>query len=246
MRTVTPGLVLREVKVGENDRILTLLTPDLGVISASAKGSLRLKSKLFSACGLFCYSEFALYQGKGIYLINDAQVKQMFFGLTESVERTALAMYMAEFVQTLAPVGKEAETQLRLILNSFYVLSKGLRQPRMVKAVYELRALSEAGFMPNLLCCAACQKYEDRQFFFNTNSGELLCGDCAKKQGLRPNLDGASLTALRHVVLVDDKKIFGFAIPDSSLELLSHVAEQYAIQHLDKPLKSLEFLKTAL
>ena len=49
MQLVTPGLVLREVKVGESDRILTILTPEHGLISASAKGSLRLKSKLFSA-----------------------------------------------------------------------------------------------------------------------------------------------------------------------------------------------------
>lgn len=246
MRTVTPGLVIREVKVGENDRILTLLTPDLGVISASAKGSLRLKSKLFSACGLFCYSEFSLYQGTGMYMVNDAQVKQVFFGLTESMERTALAMYMAEIAQTLAPIGKEAEILLRLLLNSFYVLSKGTRPPRMVKAVYELRAMSEAGFMPNLLCCAACQKYEDDRFFLNTNSGDLLCGECAQKQGLTPNLDGAALTALRHITLVDDKKIFNFAIPEKSLELLCLAAEQYALQHLDKPLKTLDFLRTML
>ena len=57
---VTPGLVLKETRYKESDRIITLLTPGLGVISASAQSSLRLKSKLFSACGLFCYSEFVL------------------------------------------------------------------------------------------------------------------------------------------------------------------------------------------
>ena len=45
MQIVTPALVLREVKVGEADRILLLLTPEQGLISASAKGSLRLKSR---------------------------------------------------------------------------------------------------------------------------------------------------------------------------------------------------------
>lgn len=50
---VTPGLVLKETRYKESDRIITLLTPGLGVISASAQSSLRLKSKLFSACGLF-------------------------------------------------------------------------------------------------------------------------------------------------------------------------------------------------
>ena len=58
MQVATTGLVLRQVKVGEADRILTILTPDLGVVSASARGSLRMKSALFSATGLFCYSSF--------------------------------------------------------------------------------------------------------------------------------------------------------------------------------------------
>ena len=47
---VTTGLVLKETRYKESDRILTILTPELGVISASAQSSLRLKSKLFSAC----------------------------------------------------------------------------------------------------------------------------------------------------------------------------------------------------
>ena len=46
MQVATTGLVLRQVKVGEADRILTILTPDLGVVSASARGSLRMKSAL--------------------------------------------------------------------------------------------------------------------------------------------------------------------------------------------------------
>ena len=57
----TTGIVLREVRTGESDRILTILTPGHGVISASAKSSQRLKNKLFAATGLFCYSEFVLF-----------------------------------------------------------------------------------------------------------------------------------------------------------------------------------------
>ena len=63
---VTLGLVLKETRYKESDRILTILTPGLGVISASAQSSLRLKSKLFSACGLFCYSEFTLVPGRSL------------------------------------------------------------------------------------------------------------------------------------------------------------------------------------
>ena len=74
----TKGIVLREVKTGESDRILTILTPALGVISASAKGSQRLKSKLFAATGLFCYSEFILFEGKTMYLVDEATPIEVF------------------------------------------------------------------------------------------------------------------------------------------------------------------------
>ena len=88
---------------GEADQILTLLTPDLGVISASAKGSLRLKNKLFSACSLFCYSEFSLTSGRSHYFVDSAQVKKVFHGISDTVEGMCLATYMAEVAISLSP-----------------------------------------------------------------------------------------------------------------------------------------------
>ena len=93
---VTTGLVLKETRYKESDRILTILTPELGVISAAAQSSLRLKSKLFSACGLFCYSEFTLVPGRNMYTVREAEVKNVFHGISSSIEGMSLAMYMAE------------------------------------------------------------------------------------------------------------------------------------------------------
>mgnify|MGYP002539107552 CR=1 FL=1 len=83
---VTPGLVLKETRYKESDRILTILTPELGVISASAQSSLRLKSRLFSACGLFCYSEFVLVPGRNMYTVREADVQNIFHGISSSAE----------------------------------------------------------------------------------------------------------------------------------------------------------------
>ena len=124
MQIATTGLVLRQVKVGEADRILTILTPDLGVITASAKGSLRLKNKLFSATGVFCYSEFTLSSGRSHYFVDSAQVKKVFHGISGSVEGMALATYLGEIALTLAPAPPEADAQLRLLLNSLYMIGE--------------------------------------------------------------------------------------------------------------------------
>ena len=243
---VTPGLVLKETRYKESDRILTILTPELGVISASAQSSLRLKSRLFSACGLFCYSEFVLVPGRNMYTVREASVKNVFHGISRSIEATSLAMYLAEMVAALSPTGEEAGRELRLLLNCLYMISENKADLRVIKAVFELRTMSECGFMPQIVCCRDCSAYDGEAFYLDAQEGHLLCADCAAKAGKRCNLDQGALYALRHICLVDDKKIFSFKISLGSLEKLSAAAEQYALVHLDKPLKSYDFLKSVL
>ncbi len=246
MQIATTGLVLRQVKVGEADRILTLLTPDLGVITASAKGSLRLKNKLFSATGMFCYSEFTLTSGRSHYFVDSAQVKKVFHGISGSVEGMALATYLAEIALTLSPAPPESETQLRLLLNSLYMIGEKRLPLRQIKVIYELRTMSRSGYQPDLLACCGCGKYEGGEFYLDPVEGTLLCGDCAEKARHIPNLDPGALYALRYICLAEDQKIFSFTLAPASLKNLSRVSEQYLLAHLENGLKSLTFLKTVL
>ncbi|WP_300281796.1 DNA repair protein RecO [uncultured Subdoligranulum sp.] len=246
MQIATTGLVLRQVKVGEADQILTLLTPDLGVVSASAKGSLRLKNKLFSASGLFCYSEFSLTSGRTHYFVDSAQVKKVFHGISESVEGMCLATYMAEIVLSLSPAPPEADAQLRLLLNSLYMIGQKKMPLRQLKAIYELRAMSMAGYQPDLLACTECGRYDGGEFYFDPVEGNLLCAECADKARHIPNLDTGALYALRHICLAEDRKLFSFTLAPASLKNLSRVSEQYVLAHLEHGLKSLDFLKTVL
>ena len=167
MQLATSGLVLRQVKVGEADQILTILTPDRGVVSASARGSLRLKSKLFSGCGLFCYSEFSLTFGRSSNFVDTALVKKVFHGLGRSVEGMALAAYFAEALIVLSPEPPEAEELLRLMLNSLYMISEGKRPLPLIKAIFEMRAMSLSGYMPRILACDQCGRYDGTDFYLD-------------------------------------------------------------------------------
>lgn len=245
MRTTmtTTGLVLRATKTGEADRALLLLTPD-GLVSAMAKGALRMRSKLFSGTGLFCYSEFVLFEGKTMHVVDAASVKQVFWGLHKDVERMALAMYFAELAATLSPTGEEAGAQLRLLLNSLHFLSEGKRPPRQLKAVYELRAMTLAGFMPDLVACADCAKYEGGAFCFDALRGCLYCAECAAKRELRCNLDAPALSAMRYIVFSEDAKLFSFSVSPQVAKQLGAVTQHWTLVCLNRPLRSLEFLRT--
>ncbi len=246
MQLTTMGLVLRATKTGESDRALLILTPEHGLISAMAKSALRLKSKFFSATGLFCYSEFVLYEGKNMFILNEAQVHEVFIGLHEDIVGMSLAMYLAELTSSLSPSKDDAKYLLRLLLNTFHFISKKKRPFMQLKAIFELRAMSKIGYMPNLIACSDCVCYEKPLFCFEVAKARLFCDNCAKKRDLACNLDLASLIAMRHIVYSEDDKVFNFTLAENSLNLLYKAAQNYVVFCMEKPMKSLEFLNSVL
>lgn len=246
MQINTMGLVLRAVRVGEADQILTVLTPANGVLSASARGSLRLKNKLFSACGLFCYSEFAITLGRKNNFVDSASVSKVFHGLSKTVEGMALAAYLSELTVTLSPEPPESADCLRLLLNTLYMIAEQKRPVRQLKAIYEMRTMTQAGYMPGVLACDVCARYDGCDFYLDPVAGRLLCADCAAKERRAPNLDPGALYALRHICLAEDAKLFNFTLTEQSQRKLGRVSEQYLLAHLECQPKSLEFLHSVL
>lgn len=252
MRITDTGLVLREVKTGESSRILTLLTSRHGILSVSAKASMNPKSKLFSAAGMFCYSEWTLREGKSsVYWIDEASPIEVFFNLRDSIEALSVATYIAELLQILSPAGEEGGRLLLLALRSLHRMAEHKTAPVLVKAVFELRGLAEAGFMPDLSACAYCGRDEGGLFYFDERQGEVYCEDCAVKlpQERYENLGKLSpgaLKAMRYIVETDGGKEYGFTLGKRNAEVLEWSAERYLLTHLDYPPKSLSFLKTII
>ncbi len=248
MQSTAMGLVLKEVKVGEADRIITILTDRYGLIRASARGSRNLKNKLFSSTGMFCYSEFTLFTQKGNYYVDEAALQKNFFGLRNSVEALGVASYIAELVVVLEPHRpEEIQELLRLSLNSLYTLSEGRGDPRLVKAVFELRAIAETGFRPDLVACCDCGRFEDQKgFFFDDRNGRIYCEKCAAFHCHDVDTPLSVVTAMRHSIYADLKKIFSFSLSEDSLRLFARTTESYVLHQLDRPLKTLEFLRTVL
>lgn len=144
MQITTTGIVLRE-REHDDDRILTILTADRGVITAYARGAKKLRGRLLSGTELLCCSRFVLFQYRDRYQVDSAETEQNFFGLRSDVEKLSLAVYLAQLCAQVAPAEEEAGEFLRLILNSLYLLEKDKRPQRLVKAVFELRAACHGG-----------------------------------------------------------------------------------------------------
>lgn len=242
MQINTDGLVILEKNIGESDRLITILTREEGVLRAFAQKANRLKSAKLSATQLLSYSRFSIYKGRDKYIIDDAVPHEIFFGLRNRVEALSLAQYFCELAGAIAPQGGEAGDFLRLILNALHFLSKETRPLPLLKAVVEMRILSLAGYMPDLIACAQCAAYESDPMYFLPQSGKLLCADCfhpADEPALP--LHPGILTGLRHTIYADFEKLFSFRLPPEGLTELEQAAEAYLVSTLERRFQTLDF-----
>ena len=247
MQIKTEGLIIREQTVGESDRLVWVLTRDEGVVRAFARRAKNLKDSKNSATGLLCYSRLNLYQGKDKYIINDAFPIEVFFGLRQDIVHLALAQYFCGLASEVVPDGVESSEYLRLVLNALHFLCEGTRPPELLKPIVELRMLSLAGYMPDLICCAQCGAYEAERMYFKINRGTIYCQDCYLDNGDPcALLSKPALTAMRHIIYSDFEKIFSFSLTGNSLRELSAAVEAYTVHILQKRPKTLDFYESLL
>lgn len=246
MQTVTDALVLRERRLDEQDRLLTLLSADRGIITAYAKGAGRMKGSMASATELLCYSHFVLFQNRERCFADKAEANTLFFGIRGNLEKLTLATYFAQLCCELIPENEPVAEELRLMLNTLYCLEQDKLPPLQLKAILELRLLTLTGYMPDLIACGVCGGLpEEGDILFDPVGGSIYCPSCAPAGavGLLPLPPGV-FAAMRHIIYCDFDKLFRFKLGEESLPVLAHAAEQYLLCQVERILPALNFYKT--
>ena len=217
MQIKTDGLIIRELNVGEADRIVTILTREKGVVRASARGARSVKSRISPATQLLSHSGFTLFQGREKYIIDEAEPLHIFMGVRQDLDKLALAQYIAELTGALAPQEAEAEIYLRLALNALYLIETGKRPLGLIKAACGMRLLTIAGYMPDLVACRECGAYEADVMYLEPRKASLICAACSPETPEGDPLSRGALAALRHTVYADFERLFAFSLPEAAL-----------------------------
>lgn len=245
MHTTTKALVLRAVDYKESDKILTLLTPELGKITASARGCRKKGSTIAAACQLLCWSEMVLYDYNGRWSVKEAATERQFRGVRDDLDKLALACYFSEVTELLAVEGMTSPELLSLILNSLHVLDQMQKPLSLVKAAFELKAMCLAGYDPLLNSCAVCGVETPEEPRLHLKEGVLHCARCRGEvgDGVSMPLDAQALAAMRHIVYGDPKRLFSFRVEGKSLTRLADLAEAYLYTRLERGFRTLDFYK---
>ena len=240
-RTVD-ALVLREVRFKESDRILTVLTAELGKLTLAAHGALSRKSRIAAATQQLTYAELTLFEKNGRYAVREGFTKEGFAGLRKDLEKLALGSYFSECLEQYAGEEQPEPELMQLGLNSLYALSEGIADCEKVKAAFELRLMTIEGYAPAEEACAVCGRAEIQEPVFEVEEGRTVCRACRKAGRVLP-LTGNALAAMRLIVHAPAKKFLSFRLPEEDTRLLAAVAENWLLQCSDRQFQTLAYYK---
>ena len=185
------GMVLRTIRLGEADRIVTLMTEEHGKVRAVAKGVRRTTSKFGSRLEPLSHVALLGWQGRGdLDTINQVEVIDTNRAVREDLDRMAAAMSMLEVVDQ---IGQERHANPRLyemLVGAITALSE--RSSPMVAPAFFLKVLALEGSAPVLDGCVACGEDDpDLLVAFDLTEGGVLCRSCRRGRPL--SHDGLAL-----------------------------------------------------
>jgi DNA repair protein RecO (recombination protein O) len=239
------GIVLRTQKLGEADRIVTILTRRNGRVRAVGKGVRRTRSRFGARLEPFTHVDLLLYTGRSLDVITQAETVRAYGGpLAADYPRYTSGTAMLETAERFTPIEKEPIIrQFLLLVGGLRALGERIHDPRLVLDAYLLRTLAVAGYAPALDECAVCGTPDPVNTTgsrsFAVPAGGLTCRSC------RP--PGAASPAVSTIALMRSLLRGDWAQADTSQARhqveCSGLVAAYVQWHLEHSIRSLRHVE---
>ncbi|WP_417556524.1 DNA repair protein RecO [Microbacterium sp.] len=229
------AVILRTHKLGEADRIVTMLSRRNGKIRAVAKGVRRTSSKFGSRLEPFMVADVQLYQGRSLDIVQQAESLGAYGAdIAVDYERFTAASAMVETADRLNESEATADQYL-LLVGGLRSLSRGEHAARSIMDSYLLRVMALSGWAPALQDCARCGA-PGPHTHLGPQLGGVVCDDCAPAGSPRVS---ASTLALLQALMGGDWETVDAASP-GDLSSASGAVAAYTQWHLERGIRSLE------
>ncbi len=227
-------VVLRTHKLGEADRILTLLSKHRGKIRAVAKGVRRTSSKFGARLEPFMVADVQFFEGRTLDTVTQAESLASYGAdIANDYARFTAANVMVETADRLTET-ETSPAQYTLLIGALRSLSRGEHEPRATLDSYLLRALAVAGWAPSFGACAKCERTDDVDYLV-IQLGGAVCADCAPAGSPRMNAEALKVLG---AMLAGDWDLIDRS-PEPVLAQASGIVAAYTQWHLERGLRSL-------
>ncbi len=231
--------MLRTQKLGEADRIVTLLTREHGMVRAAAKGVRRTSSRFGARLEPFMHVDVQLYEGRSLDTVTQVEtIGAHGLAIAEDYARYTAGTAMVETTERLVETEREPALQLFLLLaGGLRALAGADHAPGLILDAYLLRALSVAGWAPSFTDCARCGE-DGPHRSFSLASGGSVCPQCRPSVSTAPHPQTLELLA----ALLSGDWPTADASQDRHRREASGIAAAYLQWHLERQVRSLRMV----
>ena len=188
------AVVLRAQKLGEADRIITLLTRNHGRVRCVARGVRKTTSRIGARLEPFSHVDVQLYEGRSLDTVSQVESIQSHGGaISGDYAAYTAGTVMLETAERLTPEEREpAMQQYVLLVSGLRSLSSREHEPTLILDSYLLRSLSVAGWSPSFGTCARCGAAGPHRAF-SIQAGGMVCEECRPPGSAAPSVESVEL-----------------------------------------------------
>lgn len=235
------GMVLTAMPISDFDKRITILTKERGKITAFAHGARRPNSQLLAATNPFSFGQFEVFEGKSAYSLTKATIHNYFRELAMDVEAAYMGFYFLEFAEYYCQENNDEKEMLKLLYQSLRALESPNFSKRLVRVIFELKAMAINGEGPEVFSCIHCHRKEELTAF-SVRHGGCFCSQCSPQVQAKPILDSTRYT-MQFILSTPVASLYTFQVSDAVLQELEKIMKEYMNHYVHHTFKSLVVLE---
>jgi len=244
------GIIIREVPVGEADKILTILTKEYGLMTISAKNARRPKNNMLFSTSALVLGEFELFGSESTrYYLNQVTIIESFTRLRDDIVMLTYCAHIMDVVIDAMRDPSSSNDLYTLLIYTLYTLSKPGKDADLIVHTFELKLLFLIGFLPVLSSCVLCNKPLVQETFgsimFSYSRCGVCCHDvtCESNAGENHVISTATWNCLQYISISPIDKVFSFSLMKIHVQELSDLSTRYICDRLERCYTKLRMLK---
>ncbi|AMW98738.1 DNA repair protein RecO [Rummeliibacillus stabekisii] len=170
------GIVLKTKAYGETNKVVTIMTREVGKTAAMARGAKKPQSRLAAISQPFVHGIFMIQQGRGMGTLQQGEPLESMRHIQEDITATAYASYVVEIIDRLIESDRPEPYAFDIMVQALHAIEEGY-DPESIAMFVEWKMLPYTGVQPVLHACASCGAVEG-EFAFSFSQGGFLCHRC--------------------------------------------------------------------
>jgi DNA repair protein RecO (recombination protein O) len=239
----TEAIVLRTFRLGEADKIVSLLTRQLGRLRGVATGAQRTRSRYGGTLEPLSYVRLWLFERerRDLLRLNSAEMLESFFDMQKDYRMQVATQYLVEVLERFLPEHEVNERAFRLVLAVLRGM-KGSQEVTRPLLYFNYWLLRLSGFLPELDRCHNCGGvFGETAAYYGPGSEGLACASC-RAPGVRQTIDVKTLGALEAACLVPLDRWLAAEQPPADCREARRFYEEVIASHAEAKLVTRELL----